>query len=307
MTFLHLNFYTLSPTVYPFIVELYGWIGYIQPTIWEPRGLFFGEICVVWLVRACSRCSSSKGGGSLQGPSYSCSARFGMTHRLRPARKWSNTIIHAGGYIIVIFVFSFFLLPWPNEASWRHNTFKIYALAESHLCSGTVCFLFWNCGLETDFVVLWLAGYLACARCAASGSIIAVDALATADGAVAPTTSQRCPNCMGATKVLIMVYLFLFAFVFVKHHSVLESFQVPNLRCKSCMRSKWGFPFSLRDYIGSPNYISSWTSNGVYISSAQSNLIITCTHCWEGIIWSAMIELKVEQYCRLVKRILELG
>jgi len=45
-------------------------------------------------------------------------------------------------------------------------------------------------------------GYLACARCAASGSIIAVDTLATADGAVAPTTSQRCPNCMGATKVM---------------------------------------------------------------------------------------------------------
>jgi len=41
----------------------------------------------------------------------------------------------------------------------------------------------------------WAAGYLACARCAGSGSIVAMD-----NGA--PTSSQRCPNCAGATKVL---------------------------------------------------------------------------------------------------------
>ena len=137
-----------------------------------------------------------------------------------------------------------------NSCRWLHHShlcffFFLIALTKwsiltpqyiQNLCIGREPSLFrncvlliLNCGLKTDFVVLWLAGYLACARCAASGSIIAVDALATADGAVAPTTSQRCPNCMGATKVLTMVYLFLFAFVFVKHQSVLESFQVPNL------------------------------------------------------------------------------
>ncbi|KAG0612703.1 hypothetical protein M758_6G046900 [Ceratodon purpureus] len=38
-------------------------------------------------------------------------------------------------------------------------------------------------------------GYLACARCAGSGSIVAIE-----NGE--PTSSQRCPNCAGATKVM---------------------------------------------------------------------------------------------------------
>lgn len=38
-------------------------------------------------------------------------------------------------------------------------------------------------------------GYLACARCAGSGSIVALE-----NGE--PTSSQRCPNCAGATKVM---------------------------------------------------------------------------------------------------------
>lgn len=43
----------------------------------------------------------------------------------------------------------------------------------------------------------WAAGYLACARCAGSGAIVAMDGGAS---------SERCPNCAGAAKVNPTLY-----------------------------------------------------------------------------------------------------
>ena len=46
MTFLALDFQrTLPPIIHPIIVGVFGCTGYFQPTMWEPRGLPFGEIC----------------------------------------------------------------------------------------------------------------------------------------------------------------------------------------------------------------------------------------------------------------------
>lgn len=54
------------------------------------------------------------------------------------------------------------------------------------------------------FVVILRAGYLACARCAASGVCVSIDpiSLSSASGRTlkVPTT-QRCPNCSGSGKV----------------------------------------------------------------------------------------------------------
>lgn len=48
------------------------------------------------------------------------------------------------------------------------------------------------------------AGYLACARCSASGVCLSVDPVITdaaTDGPLRMPTTQRCPNCSGAGKV----------------------------------------------------------------------------------------------------------
>ncbi|PKI49354.1 hypothetical protein CRG98_030282 [Punica granatum] len=47
-------------------------------------------------------------------------------------------------------------------------------------------------------------GYLACARCSASGECLSVDPIVTdaTDGPLRVPTTQRCPNCSGAGKVM---------------------------------------------------------------------------------------------------------
>eukprot|EP00252_Welwitschia_mirabilis_P025440 TRINITY_DN7931_c0_g1_i1.p1 TRINITY_DN7931_c0_g1~~TRINITY_DN7931_c0_g1_i1.p1 ORF type:complete len:311 (-),score=58.93 TRINITY_DN7931_c0_g1_i1:306-1238(-) len=48
-------------------------------------------------------------------------------------------------------------------------------------------------------------GYLACARCSSTGSLVLVDSLSTASGSEHPLLSpktERCPNCSGAGKVM---------------------------------------------------------------------------------------------------------
>lgn len=53
----------------------------------------------------------------------------------------------------------------------------------------------WSCDL--------MAGYLACARCSASGVCLSVDPIVTdaIDDPLRVPTTQRCPNCSGAGKV----------------------------------------------------------------------------------------------------------
>ena len=67
--------------------------------MWNPRGLPLGEIGAGWLVHAHARGSPLKRGSSFLGPSSSHDACFRITRRLGPTRKWSNTIMHAGGNI----------------------------------------------------------------------------------------------------------------------------------------------------------------------------------------------------------------
>ncbi|KAJ7205319.1 hypothetical protein O6H91_Y486100 [Diphasiastrum complanatum] len=48
-------------------------------------------------------------------------------------------------------------------------------------------------------------GYLACARCSGTGSLVIVQQLASIDDMkrpLLPPTTQRCPNCSGAAKVM---------------------------------------------------------------------------------------------------------
>ncbi|MCL7033924.1 hypothetical protein MKW94_005943 [Papaver nudicaule] len=48
-------------------------------------------------------------------------------------------------------------------------------------------------------------GYLACARCTSSGSLVLVNPIATLDGSdqpLSPPTTERCSNCSGAGKVM---------------------------------------------------------------------------------------------------------
>ena len=88
--------------VHPIIVRVSGWAAYFQPTMWEPRGLLFGEIdtcgpaCPHLFKVFILKGGSSVGEGWL---SNSCDARSGITYRLRPAQKWSNTMIHTCGNI----------------------------------------------------------------------------------------------------------------------------------------------------------------------------------------------------------------
>lgn len=48
-------------------------------------------------------------------------------------------------------------------------------------------------------------GYLACARCSSTGSLVLVEPVATVNGSdqpLLPPTTERCPNCLGAGKVM---------------------------------------------------------------------------------------------------------
>lgn len=57
------------------------------------------------------------------------------------------------------------------------------------------------------------AGYLACARCASTGSIVLIDPVASANGGnqpLSPPKTERCSNCSGAGKVSVS---FLFSFI----------------------------------------------------------------------------------------------
>lgn len=58
--------------------------------MWEPHGLPLRKIGANWLVHTHSRCATSKGSNNHQRPSTSRIARFRVTHRFRPTRKWNN-------------------------------------------------------------------------------------------------------------------------------------------------------------------------------------------------------------------------
>lgn len=48
------------------------------------------------------------------------------------------------------------------------------------------------------------AGYLACARCSSTGSVVLVEPVATVNGGnqpLSPPRTERCSNCSGAGKV----------------------------------------------------------------------------------------------------------
>ena len=74
-----------------------------------------GFVCAHW------RCSPSKGGSSFQEPCSSRNACFGFTYRLSPTWKWSDTIIHTGGNIRVVFLS--FLPRWESTLLKWHTTF----------------------------------------------------------------------------------------------------------------------------------------------------------------------------------------
>ena len=102
----------------------------------ESRGLPLGETGVGWLVHACSRCSPSKGGNSLHSPR---NARFGILFRLKPTRKWSNTIIHIGGNISLVFLsfllFSFLTASsWWGEAPWIPRALPLFLFEHQNQC-----------------------------------------------------------------------------------------------------------------------------------------------------------------------------
>lgn len=53
-------------------------------------------------------------------------------------------------------------------------------------------------------LILWTVGYLACARCSASGVFLSIEPVSLPGGCdypLQPPTTQRCPNCSGAGKV----------------------------------------------------------------------------------------------------------
>jgi hypothetical protein len=109
---LHQNSWcAVHPTTYgpPQSKGLSGRTGFFQSTTWEPRDLPLGEIGSGQLVHALSRCSPLKEGRGLWEHTNFRDAHFGITYRLRPTRRWRNTIIHAGGNVKVIFFLSFFL------------------------------------------------------------------------------------------------------------------------------------------------------------------------------------------------------
>ena len=88
VTFLALDFLcTLPPMVHPITVGYPGEPGILNQLYVEPRFLSLGEIGAYQLACTHSRCSPSKGGNSLQGPSNSHNARFRMPYRLRPTQK----------------------------------------------------------------------------------------------------------------------------------------------------------------------------------------------------------------------------
>jgi hypothetical protein len=66
--------------------------------MWEPWGLLLEEIGAGWFGYAHSRCSPSKRGSSLQGPSNFCDAHFGITFRLRQhlnSHRWQHWNRHS--------------------------------------------------------------------------------------------------------------------------------------------------------------------------------------------------------------------
>ena len=106
VTFLALDLWcTLPHVLHPIIVELYRQTVYFQPTMWGPFGLALKEISISWLICLHSKCLLSKGRNSLHWPFNSYIAHLGITWWLRPGQEPSNTIIHDGGNIIVVFYF----------------------------------------------------------------------------------------------------------------------------------------------------------------------------------------------------------
>ena len=107
--------------IHPIIMGVYGWTRYFQPTVWETRRL---EIGAGRLVHARSRYPPSKGGNSRWGPLIllmPINAHYGIPYKVRPTRKWSNTIIiHAGGNIGAVFL-SFLVISWLSMDSHHHD------------------------------------------------------------------------------------------------------------------------------------------------------------------------------------------
>ena len=56
----------------------------------------------------------------------------------------------------------------------------------------------------SDTILFVGAGYLACARCSSTGSLVLIEPIATVNGGdqpLSPPRTERCLNCSGAGKV----------------------------------------------------------------------------------------------------------
>ena len=96
--------------------------------------------------RTRSRCSSVKGGSSLQGPSNSRDVGFEITYRFKLTWRWCNKIIHSGGNIGIISYSLLFFVCYPSTttgaslclsplsvADWKETLTKLEATAHSRL------------------------------------------------------------------------------------------------------------------------------------------------------------------------------
>jgi hypothetical protein len=94
---------------------------------------------------------------------------------------FNNLIEHP----IILLLVNVESIPW-NKKGKQEKVFSFLA------------FLF-----EFFFMILW-TGYLACARCSASGVCLSIDPISLSSASDRPLqvpATQRCPNCSGAGKV----------------------------------------------------------------------------------------------------------
>ncbi len=164
--------------VHPIIVGYPGEPGILNQLYVEPRFLSLGEIGAYQLACTHSRCSPSKGGNSLQGPSNSHNARFRMPYRLRPTQKWSTTVTHTGGNIEFLFL-SFFLSFFPTlqcYASWTFNVIGLELHSTGYLHCNLILWVSLNAiGLEWHiYISLSIYVLQGLSHCTAGGIHLAV-------------------------------------------------------------------------------------------------------------------------------------
>ena len=60
------------------------------------------------------------------------------------------------------------------------------------------------CPIVGAYEICFLTGYLACARCSSTGSLVLIEPVSTYNGGdqpLSPPKTERCSNCLGAGKV----------------------------------------------------------------------------------------------------------